>query len=249
MNKQEKKMDLLQKLSIIREVKYPKLKDVAAACGKTSPAVTGWLKSGNIDYMEHSENIAKSVGLTINDLHSMSLLAFRDYLYTLKNPNTVREPIKAYSIKPVLDESDLNNDEVMVNVYNVSLSAGNGSAVPEYVETTHQRAFSLDWMARKGLKHKNLKLMKVSGTSMEPVLNDGDMVLFDTSQTNIIDGKVYALVVGTDAKIKRLKKTFDGGIVIMSYNPHDDFKDVVIGPEDMQYIHIIGLAVHKSGDI
>ena len=29
----------------------------------------------------------------------------------------------------------------------------------------------------------------------------------------------------------------------------EDFKDVIITPNDMQYIHVIGLAVHKSGDI
>lgn len=184
-------------------------------------------------------------------LPELAKLLNSDLLWlTGENPkDSTIEPIKAYSIKPVIDESDLNDDEVMINVYNVSLSAGNGSAVPEFVETTHKRAFSLDWMRRKRLKHENLKLMKVSGPSMEPVLNDGDMILIDTSQTNIVDGKVYALVVGNDAKIKRLKRSFDGGIVIMSYNPHDDFKDVIITPDDMQYIHIIGLAVHKSGDI
>lgn len=249
MNKQNKKLDLLQKLSIIREIKFPKLKDVAAACGKSSPAVTGWLKSGNIDYMEHSENIAKSVKLSIDELHKLSHLAFREHLTKLKFPNGISEPIKAYSVKPVLDESDLNGDEVMVGVYNVSLSAGNGSAVPEFVETTHKMAFSVDWLRKKGLKHKDVRLMKVNGDSMNYSLNDGDMVLINTASKDIIDGKIYALVVGGEAKIKRLKKTFNGGLVIISDNNSGMYSDENITPDDMQYIHIIGRAVHKSGDI
>ena len=171
-----------------------------------------------------------------------------DYEYLL-GINVVREPIRAYSIKPVLDKSDLDNHDIMINVYNLKLSAGNGSVVPEFIETDKQLSFSLDWIERKNYKSEKLKLMKVTGDSMSESFNDGDMVLVNTEQDNIIDGKVYALMVGEDAKIKRLKRMFNGGLEIISDNKSGLYDTEIIKPEEMQYIFIIGRVVHKSGDV
>lgn len=171
------------------------------------------------------------------------------FLWLSCEDNAVTEPVAAYGIKPIHDESDLDEDDIMINLYDVELSAGNGSEIPEFIETKKQLSFSLDWIQRKGFIPRDLKLMKVRGDSMNTVLNDGDMVLINTSRTDIIDGKIYAIGVGGEAKIKRLKRSFDGGLVIMSDNPSDIYKDEILSPNDMKYVKVFGLAVHRQGDI
>ena len=137
----------------------------------------------------------------------------------------------------------------MISVYDTHLSAGNGVYVPEYVKTKKKLAFDLDWIIKKGFKADNLKLFPVRGDSMSYTLNDGDLVLIDTSEREVVDGKIYALIVGDQQKIKRLKKTASGGFVIMSDNPSPTYENEIVESGDVDFIQIIGQAVHKSGDL
>ncbi len=84
---------------------------------------------------------------------------------------------------------------------------------------------------------------------MLPVLGSGDLVLVDLSKRDIIDGKIYALVVGNDVKIKRLKRKYDGSLVVMSDNPLPEYNDETIPPDAIEHVYIIGQAVHRGGDL
>ena len=74
-------------------------------------------------------------------------------------------------------------------------------------------SFRTDWLLRKG-RIPCMRLARISGDSMFPTLVDGDFVLFDTSKTEPLDGKI--MVVGIDdlVYIKRLRVSPEGYFLV-----------------------------------
>lgn len=95
------------------------------------------------------------------------------------------------------------------------LSAGGGSLqVDEAIETYY--AFRHAWLRRKG-QISQMRLMRVSGDSMEPTLRDEDVVLLDLSQVEIFTGKIYAVGIDEEIVVKRVDKK-PGKLVLVSDN-------------------------------
>lgn len=72
-----------------------------------------------------------------------------------------------------------------------------------------------DWIDAKGLSAANLRYIDVRGTSMEPVLADGDRVLVDLSDTTPRSGFVYAIQQGDELLVKYCA-TLPGGLLRVS---------------------------------
>ena len=157
--------------------------------------------------------------------------------------------LPAYDIKDWSDEEELESREVLINVSDIHLAAGAGAQAPEFVETKMRLSFDRNWLLRKGLDVDRVKLVPVKGDSMRTTLNDGDVVLVNLDRTEVIDGKIYALVVGMDLKVKRLRKKYDGSLVLTSDNQSGDYPDEVIPPDHCEHVHIVGLVVYRSGDV
>lgn len=118
------------------------------------------------------------------------------------------------------------------------LSAGTGSfecedTVMEYL------SFQASWLARKG-SADNMVAMEVFGQSMEPVIREGDTVLIDQSQKNIIAGAIYAVGVEDTILIKRLEK-HPNKLVLCSDNK--DYKPIFLEREDTEKVRIIGKVI------
>ena len=107
---------------------------------------------------------------------------------------------------PVFLNTDAGNDVLFKRIPKVEarLSAGTGSFecgenVSEYL------SFQSSWLARKGAAN-SMVAMEVFGRSMEPVIWEGDVVLIDQSQKNVLAGAIYAVGVEDTILIKRLEK-------------------------------------------
>ena len=62
-----------------------------------------------------------------------------------------------------------------------------------------------------------MRLMRVTGESMRPTLQDEDVVLVDLSQRDILAGKIYAVRMDDEMVVKRLEKK-PGKLVLLSDN-------------------------------
>jgi len=118
------------------------------------------------------------------------------------------------------------------------LCAGGGSfetgpGVGEY------HAFRWAWLARKG-QPDAMVLMDVFGNSMEPEIKDGDMVLLDQSQREIIAGQIYAVGVEDTVMVKRIEKR-PKSLVLVSDN--SDYHPIVFHGEELETVRIIGKIV------
>lgn len=158
-------------------------------------------------------------------------------------PYSTLQPILAWEHPDDLPEGEF----VMVPKLDVKLSAGNGHEQLE-IELTRSTplAFRASWVREKRLKPSKLAAMTATGNSMEPGIFDGDSLVVDTAQTEVIDGKVYALWYDGGERVKRLYRLPGGGLRIKSDNP--DHPPIEVLPGNLEHVRILGRVVHRSGD-
>ena len=68
------------------------------------------------------------------------------------------------------------------------------------------------------------RIIRISGSSMEPRLQDGDVVGINTDDTRIREGKTYAIRHGNLLRVKVLIEQPDGGVIIRSLN-REEYRD------------------------
>lgn len=121
--------------------------------------------------------------------------------------------------------SDTDSDYTDVVGYSqaVGLGAGGAEAV-EYAET-HSLKFKKTSLRRRGILNRPLAVYYGKGDSMEPTIEDGDAILFDTSDTRVVDGVLYVIQVDGAANpeyyVKRAM-VLDAGVYFASDNPVGD---------------------------
>lgn len=115
------------------------------------------------------------------------------------------------------------------------LCAGAGSfEVGSRIEDHY--SFKTAWLQSKGTKDR-MVLMDVFGNSMAPEIKDGDTVLIDQSQTDIIAGTVYAVGVEDTIMVKRIEK-HPRKLVLLSDNR--EYAPIFLSDEEMDRVRIIG---------
>ena len=115
------------------------------------------------------------------------------------------------------------------------LSAGGGSfEIGSEIEGYY--AFRNQWLRSKG-NPERMVLMDIFGNSMEPELKDGDSVLIDESQKDIIAGAIFAVGVEDTILVKRIEK-HPSKLVLRSDNT--DYAPIFLEGADGQSVRIIG---------
>lgn len=135
------------------------------------------------------------------------------------------------------DHTTLTPESTFAHIPKVKarLCAGNGSfEVGSEIEGYF--SFKASWLQKKGAP-PHMVMMDVFGTSMEPEIRDGDTVLVDQSQKDILAGAIYAVGIEDTIMIKRLEK-HPQTLVLISDNK--SYAPVFLKKEDMNSIRIIG---------
>jgi len=118
------------------------------------------------------------------------------------------------------------------------LSAGGGS-FEIGTEVQGYYAFQKEWLRTKG-NPERMVLMDIFGNSMEPELKDGDSVLIDESQKDILAGAVYAVGVDDTIMVKRVEK-HPNKLVLLSENR--DYSPIFLKGSECQSVRIIGKVI------
>jgi phage repressor protein C with HTH and peptisase S24 domain len=151
------------------------------------------------------------------------------------NPEWVETGVgNAFLKHPALGDSEFMN----IPKVKARLSAGGGSfEVGSEIEGYY--AFRKDWLSTKGTLNK-MVLMNIFGTSMEPEIKDGDTILIDESQRDVLAGAVYAVGVDDTIMVKRLEK-HPNKLVLMSDNT--DYAPIYLKKHEIDSVRIIGKVV------
>ncbi|EPK7527343.1 XRE family transcriptional regulator [Klebsiella variicola] len=147
-----------------------------------------------------------------------------------------------------LEEAKLD-PEVFANIpiLDIELSAGNGceaEIVESIVDFFPLRRFDL---RKAGVSPANARIVKIWGNSLLPVLNNGDHVAIDISQSKPIrDGDLYAVRDGVLLRVKVLISQPDGGLILRSFNKEEYPDEVLNFDERRARIHVIGRVFWSS---
>lgn len=114
--------------------------------------------------------------------------------------------------------SEDGREFVLLPRYDVTVSAGNGIVVRSE-QIVDYLAFSADWFHKNvGISPASAALIEVRGDSMTPVLQDGELVIVDTSCDAFKDDAIYVLQYSGALRIKNVRRRIDGKIEIKSAN-------------------------------
>jgi phage repressor protein C with HTH and peptisase S24 domain len=151
------------------------------------------------------------------------------------------------NIRALHPDDPLPEDVVAVPESRVEFSAGPGREPHYELEEQNEPAtYRLSWFQKQQINPDRVKRFRVTGDSQEDFLYHNDTVLVNLDETNIVDGKLYAIRYGNDLRIKFIFKKLDGTLVLHSRNPL--YPDEEISPElANEHISIIGRVRDKSG--
>lgn len=137
---------------------------------------------------------------------------------------------------------------VHINQYSALVSAGPGHS-NDHVEVRGTLAFKREWIRYMGLNPKNLKVIYAQGSSMEPTINDHDVLLIDESRVDPVDGQVFALFSeNKGAIVKRLIFSDLEGWIIRSDNPDKArYADLKVPDGEIHEHRVLGRVIWRGG--
>lgn len=151
---------------------------------------------------------------------------------------------EAPRLKPLYNGKDtltcFDCELMMVPLVEAKLSAGSGSFETSG-DSDRRYAFRMDFLRRKG-NASAMVLMRVAGDSMEPKIEHNDVVLIDTSKTELRLGCMYAVAV-QDLVYLKMVNAEPGKLVLTSANAAYAPLEIDARGDLKNGIRIIGKAV------
>lgn len=134
----------------------------------------------------------------------------------------------------ILPDQSLDGFDLIPRVKAV---AGCGESYQIDGDVAGSYAFKHSFFQYLGVNPKNMKAMFVQGDSMQPVINDRDMILFDENETDIREGYIYVLNYDEALMVKRFQRITDGWN-ICSENP--TYSPVPVQGQNMEKLKVYG---------
>lgn len=146
-----------------------------------------------------------------------------------------------------ISNKNVEQDEDIVSIpYYAEVSAAAGSGALVYDENTikHLKISSAIINISTG---DNVCLINATGNSMQPVIDDRDLLLVDLSQKLITDEGIYVIRLDTTLVVKRVQKILNG-IILISDNPQYPPKEITADNFNENDAAVIGkvIAVIKN---
>lgn len=133
---------------------------------------------------------------------------------------------------------------VQIPLYDVRAGAGRAEVI-ETERPIDALAFKEDWI-RQELRAApgDLRLINVSGDSMEPDLRAGDIILIDHTDTRASREGIYVIRMDGALLVKQVQRLPGGTVKLISRNPaYEPFTVTVASLEDPNGFAIIGRVV------
>lgn len=155
----------------------------------------------------------------------------------------VREPSTPYN-NQVLPE--LNEEFDLIPGYHIQVSVGRGCNAFED-EPNRWVAFHRKYLKSRGLTPERCAVVFVKGDSMANTITDNDSLLIDTGSRTPIDGHIYVVRLGDELYAKRIQKSFDGSLVMISDNK--EYGPINVPKEQLSELCIVGKVVQRATDL
>lgn len=195
--------------------------DIARATGKSSAAVTKWLRGENVPKTEALKQIAKL--LNVDD----------EWLLTGKGSSSAiphLTPVATWD-----DETPLDEDEVEIPFFkDFSFACGSGAINEHIANQKRKLRISKATLRNLSISKENAVAATASGDSMSPTIQDGDTIHIDLGRTEIKDGRIFVICIGGLHYAKRLYNMPFGGVRIVSDNSAEFPEQVLTAAERIE---------------
>ncbi|AIZ78742.1 helix-turn-helix transcriptional regulator [Actinobacillus equuli] len=126
--------------------------------------------------------------------------------------------------------SEPEESRIRLDVLDVFASAGNGTFVGDLAELTHAIEFDPTYFMQifQRTNSQGLAIINVTGDSMEPTINSGDLLFVDTNKPVYQGDGIYVFSYGEMLYVKRLQLAGDRLLVISDnqfYHPWEITKE------------------------
>jgi hypothetical protein len=152
-------------------------------------------------------------------------------------------PSQTISARRVVEAEDGHPDYIMVPHREVRFAAGDGEMVFDE-PSAPPLAFTRDWIRKNGLQVDKLVVAYATGDSMEPRIHDGDTMLIDTSRKTLTDGKIYALRVLDQLRVKRVQVRTNSVVLVSDNNKYSPEE---LSHDQVENLDVVGRVVWVSG--
>jgi len=222
---------LAKRLAQAREQKGLNQSELARALGLSPQAVQNWESGKSSPRGSRLAEVASMLGVTAEHLITGRILenAHREVKatppYTFNYWNNKAFQDEGDVIIPFLEEVEL-------------LPRRNGATV--VAERPRGLRFSRAVLHSRHVLPDDALCFTVHGNSMEPLLPDGSTVAIDKGNTNIIDGKLYAINHDYLLRVKILYRMPGGGLRMRSYNsaehPDEEYTSTEIREQSIEIL-------------
>lgn len=177
-----------------------------------------------------SKSTINKIEMGINDITQSKILAFAEVL------DTTPAHLMGWdnNVVPISSGTKYKKHGVSINVLGRVAAGTPIEAIEDIIDTEEIS----EEMASTG----EFFGLQIDGDSMEPKMSEGDVVIVRQQDDAESGDTVIALVNGSDATCKRLKK-YDGGIMLISTNP--SYEPMIFNNEEIANtpVKIIGKVV------
>ena len=147
---------------------------------------------------------------------------------------------------PAAEESDAALPRAFIALPRRATAAAAGAGNPDSEQTVEFLAFRHDWLRTNFSLHpQDVQLIRAVGDSMEPGIQDGDLLLVDTNQTGFTEFGVYVFEAQGERLVKRVQRKFDGTLFVISDNTV--YQPEIISEKLAAEITVVGKVVWRAG--
>ncbi|TVP15846.1 transcriptional regulator [Shewanella sp. KCT] len=142
-------------------------------------------------------------------------------------------------------QSAFTSEYALIPVYQVAVSAGNGSFV-DNERPEKYLAFRRRWLKWRGFDEQELAVVLANGDSMEPTIPNKSTLVVHTGRKQPKDGNIYVIRNGDQVWVKRIQVKPSSWLLLSENN---FYPPIEIPMTEQSQFEIIGQVVHISRDV
>lgn len=148
--------------------------------------------------------------------------------------------------KPTVIDYETENGFIWIDVVEANFSCGVGESVEFHFDVINGKfPFPPSFFQRKHVDPSCMRIIKAKGDSMNDFIHDGDMVGIDISQTEIVDGEIYAVYFEGEGMIKQIFKEEGGKLTLHSLN--SKYRDREVSEQNGLNFKVMGRQFWRAG--
>lgn len=205
--------------------------DLVRGTGAGRATVSGWVNGTNKPSAKHLDSLAKTLKTTTS------------WILTGQGSDTFDTH---QILEPVVVTDEIRDQFIWIDVVEANFSCGDGISIEFHFDAINGKIpFPPSFLKDKNVTESSMKIIKAKGDSMADFIKDGDLVGINLSQTEIIDGEIYAVYLAGEGMIKQIFKEADGSLVLHSLN--DKYRDKLVTEENGKNFKVMGRQIWRAG--